>query len=590
MIALVRGLFATARARAVVALIISVAVGLTEGLTLLLLIPLLRLAGVPFAGSMGTIDARVSSVLASVNVKPTLVSVLVIYILLTVAQATLTRARLMADARAVHQYSFSLRERLYRAIAKAEWLTLSRIRSSDFTYALTTAIDQVDSATQNILFFLATVLVAAVYAAVAFRVSPVMTAIVLGSSVLLIFFERARTLLGRTQGTRVATSTRELFATASEQLGGLKTAKSYGQEERHLGMFLDISRQVNATRIELTRTFAGLRWQMTVGSAIALTVILYLAVGVFHLPTAALLLLLFIFSRLVPRLLSLQQTYQEILSGLPALDAVEKLIGQCEKSPERATQERRPIPLEQSIELQSVSFAYDASRSESQLSNVSMMLPAGKTCAIAGPSGAGKTTVADMLLGLIKPSTGSVLIDGIPLDDSHLGDWRASIGYVAQDTFLFNDTVRANLLWASPDATESEMNRALEGAAASDFVARLPSGLDTIVGERGVRLSGGERQRLSLARALLRNPRLLVLDEPTSALDSENEAKIYRAIRELHGSLTIVIITHRLSTIRDADVIYLLDNGQVIASGTWPQMIETSQKFRDLCRAQGILS
>jgi ATP-binding cassette subfamily C protein len=583
---LLKGVFAAAPGRALTALALTAAVGLTEGITLLLLIPLLQLAGVVVEGSLGGVATRLASAFNTVGVTPTLATVLLVYVALTILQASLVRARSLADTVAVQAYTLSLRERLYSAIAHARWLTVSRIRSSDFTYALTTAIDQVDNGANNILFLIATAVVAVVYAAVALRVSPSMTVIVLGASLLLLVVERARTLLGKSRGEQVTTSTAALFATASEQLGGLKTAKSYGHEERHLSLFLDIGRQVNAARLSLTRAFAALRWQMTIGSVLALSVILYLAVGVFHLPTASILLLLFIFSRLVPRIVTLQQTTQEILSVVPAHDAIEHLIAECERAPEKSGGIANTVDLREELELRDVSFSYTGS--SPQLHHVSLRIPAGRTTAIVGSSGAGKSTIADLILGLISPDNGSVIVDGQPLDDSRLASWRDQIGYVAQDTFLFNDTVRFNLDWACPGATEREMHDALASAAA-DFVSRLPNSLDTVIGERGVRLSGGERQRLSLARALLRHPRLLVLDEATSSLDSENEERIFRAIQRLHGEMTIVIITHRLSTIRGADVIHVLDNGRVVDSGTWNQLIEKEEsRLRDLGRSQGL--
>jgi ATP-binding cassette subfamily C protein len=240
------------------------------------------------------------------------------------------------------------------------------------------------------------------------------------------------------------------------------------------------------------------------------------------------------------------------------------------------------------IGLDSVSFSYADNQTEA-LRDMTFTIRAGTTTAIVGPSGSGKSTVADLLMGLLTPDRGRILVDGCPLGPEHLTSWRDRIGYVAQETFLFHDTVRANLLWARPLATDDELLSALELAAARRFVTALPQGLDTILGDRGVLLSGGERQRISLARALLRQPKLLILDEATSSLDSENERRIQEAIDGLHQHMTIVIITHRLPTIRNADMIHVLDSGTLVESGIWDELLANRRgRFRQLCAAQGI--
>jgi ATP-binding cassette subfamily C protein len=186
------------------------------------------------------------------------------------------------------------------------------------------------------------------------------------------------------------------------------------------------------------------------------------------------------------------------------------------------------------------------------------------------------------------PSGGRVLVDGVPLEAAGMASWRAQVGYVPQDTFLFHDSIRNNLLWAAPGVADEALWRALD-AAAADFVRRLPRGLDTTVGDRGALLSGGERQRLALARALLRQPKLLVLDEATSALDSENEQLIQHAVDELHGRVAVLVIAHRLSTVRSADAIYVLDQGRVVESGGWEElMTRPGGRLRTLAFAQGL--
>jgi ATP-binding cassette subfamily C protein len=181
-----------------------------------------------------------------------------------------------------------------------------------------------------------------------------------------------------------------------------------------------------------------------------------------------------------------------------------------------------------------------------------------------------------------------VLVDGTPLTPQLLPAWRDQIGYVPQDSFHFHDTVRANLLWARPEASEAELLEALEIAAAG-FVARLPQGLDTVLGDRGVRLSGGERQRIALARALVRRPAMLILDEATSSLDSENERRVQDAIERLHGRLTVLVITHRLTTVRLADSIHVLEAGRLVESGDWHALLNgAAGRFRAMCEAQGL--
>jgi ATP-binding cassette subfamily C protein len=208
------------------------------------------------------------------------------------------------------------------------------------------------------------------------------------------------------------------------------------------------------------------------------------------------------------------------------------------------------------------------------LHDVSFDIPTRWTTALVGPSGAGKTTLADLVMGLIAPASGTITIDGRPLVGEDRTRWRESVAIAPQDPFLFHDTIRANLLWARPEATERDLWSALGLAAAAAFVEALPAGLDTIVGDRGARVSGGERQRIALARALLREPELLVLDEATSSLDTEHELAIRQALHSLHGNVTVLVIAHRLSTVSHADTIVVLDRGQVVETGTWLELAD----------------
>ena len=222
--------------------------------------------------------------------------------------------------------------------------------------------------------------------------------------------------------------------------------------------------------------------------------------------------------------------------------------------------------LDYGVELKNVTFTYPGR--ESTLTGVNLSLPKGSMVALVGESGSGKSTIVDLILGLQIPQSGDVLIDNISLNDWRLNSFRDRVGYVPQDSQLFHLSIRENMLWALDSATEKEIWDALGLANAVDFVKVLPKGLDTIVGDRGTLLSGGQRQRLALARALLREPELLILDEATSALDSESENLIQKAIEKIAGKTTVLIIAHRLSTIAKANYVYVVSKGIIIEHGT----------------------
>jgi ATP-binding cassette, subfamily B, bacterial len=226
-----------------------------------------------------------------------------------------------------------------------------------------------------------------------------------------------------------------------------------------------------------------------------------------------------------------------------------------------------------SVRFEDVCFTYPG-RATVALSGVSFAIPAGSTVALVGPSGAGKTTLANLLLRFWDPDSGRICLDGADLRDLVLDGLRGRIALVAQDTYLFNDTLEANVRLARPDATPEQIETALARAALAEFVTHLPDGLNTKVGERGVQLSGGQRQRIAIARAFLKDAPLLVLDEATSHLDTISEQAVRSALDALMTNRTTIVVAHRLSTIRSADVILVLDGGQLIEAGTHAVLLE----------------
>ena len=241
--------------------------------------------------------------------------------------------------------------------------------------------------------------------------------------------------------------------------------------------------------------------------------------------------------------------------------------------------------IHQGIELRHVGLRY-APELDPALTGINLTLPKGQTVALVGSSGAGKSSIADLLAGLYDPTEGEILVDGTNLAVFDLASWQQRLGVVSQDTFLFNASIADNIAFGTPGASRQAIEMAAEQAQASRFIEALPEGLDTLVGERGYRLSGGQRQRLSLARAILRDPELLILDEATSALDSESERLVQEAIDRFERKHTVLVIAHRLSTIVNADLICVLDRGQITETGTHSELIHKGGRYQSLWHQQ----
>jgi ATP-binding cassette subfamily C protein len=565
-----------------------VCLSLTEGVSLLMLVPLLQLVGLDVQqGSIGRLAEFISSIFSAIGIRPTLIAVLCVYILIVIIHSLLRRWETSVSLTLEYEFVVRLREKLYRAIANTNWLFFARNKVSDFTHALTIEMERIGAATYYILNLLATSIVAIAYILLAIKLSAMMTGLVFLCGVGLLFLLKNKTKIAHETGEGLSEAMGSLYNAISEHLNGMKTAKSYGVEERHVEIFRGLAEQVRHKYTYAVQNQAEVSYWFNIGSVITLTLILYVSIQILSIPTAGVLLLLFLFARVMPKFSSIQQSFQSLINMLPSFDRVMKLQKRCEEAAEVETKRYEKIDLGNGIKFNKVSFSYDDS--STVIKDIDIVIKAGQTTAIVGPSGGGKTTIADLLMGLIAPKEGSILLDGKEFSPKSMRAWREQIGYVPQDTFLFNDTVKANLLWAKPNANEEEINLSLRFAAAEEFVNGLPKRLDTILGERGVLISGGERQRIALARALLRKPSLLILDEATSSLDSENEKRIQNAIEKLHGQMTILVISHRLSTIRGADVIHVVEGGRLVESGTWDELISKENgRFLELCKAQGI--
>jgi ATP-binding cassette subfamily C protein len=308
----------------------------------------------------------------------------------------------------------------------------------------------------------------------------------------------------------------------------------------------------------------------SIAAAGMIAVIFIVSVLVFHMDIARLIVLVYVFMRLWPAFSGIVPKIAGIRATIPAYEKLNEAFLNF-KLENTAEESGETLKFEQAIEFRNVAFSYQGSQ-QTVLNGVNFVLKRGSITALVGRSGAGKTTIADLMLGLLSPSEGQILIDGVPLTEDNLSGWRHGLGYIPQEPLILNASVQENLERFHPDATQEQMIDALKKANAWEVVEKLPNGLDTVLGDGGIRLSGGERQRLVLARVLMGNPRLIIMDEATSAMDYESEAAVRSAIAQLKGQTTVVIIAHRLATVRTAERVLVLQDGMITEDGTLQEL------------------
>jgi ATP-binding cassette subfamily B protein len=376
--------------------------------------------------------------------------------------------------------------------------------------------------------------------------------------------------------------------TLTNSLGGMATIKAFNGEVREVARVdADSShyREVNRRAIALSSAFiplirmailAGFTTTLVVGGRAVLNGTL--AVGLFSV-------LVYMTQRLLwplTRLGEVLDLYQR------AMASCRRIFGLLEVQPTILPGTTAlPAPVRGDVRFTDVGFRYAGGDERSAvLDGFTLHVPAGETHAIVGSTGAGKSTVVKLLLRLYEPTSGSITVDGHPIPELSFASLRGATGFVSQDVFLFHGTVRENLAYGRPDATDEEIWRATDLAEASSFIRAMPGGLDAVVGERGQKLSGGQRQRLTIARALLRDPAILLLDEATSAIDNETEAAIQRSLVKVSEGRTTIVIAHRLSTIRHAHRIHVMEAGRVIEAGTHDELVEAGGLYAALWRVQ----
>jgi ATP-binding cassette subfamily C protein len=527
----------------------------TEGAGIVLLVPLLNAVGQGGSGRIGTF-------LAALGIPVRLDLLLALFVGLVTLRGVIVHFRTLASFRFETAVVDRLRYRAWDALLHADWRVLLGMKRTNTASLLISRVDRAGLFVNQAIMAAATLVTLGGMATAAMLISPLLTAgaVVAGLLVLLGFhgMRRRAHSLGEALGKAHAGIHGRLY----EGLGALRVIKGLGREAAALA--------------ELTGEFAGLRraslaYQRDVGlgqialqtgGALALALLVWLGLERWHAEVTVILPMVALFARALPLIGGLQQAALNCAHSRSAVTDALDLIAVAEAAREPSAGDTVPPVLARAIRLDAATVRF-AGEPGAALDGVSVSIPARGITALTGHSGAGKSTLADLIGGLLEPDCGQVLIDDVPLVGATRQAWRQRVAYVQQDPVLLSATVRDNLRWAAPEANDTQLGTALNAAAAG-FALDLPRGLDTMLGDGGRQLSGGERQRLMLARALLRDPALLILDEATSALDATNEVRIGEALLGLKDRMAIVVIGHRGALVALADLEIRLENGRLV--------------------------
>ena len=542
----------TLRRGAIVCVALALAASAAEIAVAVSLVPILASLGITAGSELANLVGRIPPA-----------GWLVLFAIAAVLRSTVTWLSSVQQERSSQELVVSLQSRLYRAMAASHWDAVRRLAPPTITSALQTQTYDAGYGFSSMVHVIAATLLVIGYLISAAVVFPLVLPALLLTLLVMWLLNKSRSIRVKGHSEDYVDAQTELHQRYEDWVA-ISRISSLGLDTEGLSeRFESGAREAASSSVAFSRSAAGTR----VSYDIALVVGVFLGVPVawwLETPPALLVFGLLAFVRVMPRASGIQTGYQGIINAVAPLQAVERLAAQLEADTVLPPTSTKPLAWKR-IKLAGVGLE-DTVRERGQrwiLRDIDLELSHGEWLALTGPTGSGKTSLTEVMLMLVRPDAGEIQIDGQVANGALASDWRGQAAYVPQDVVLLDATIRNNLKLYVPNATDAELESALQNAAADFVMTRLPEGLDTRAGPGGRWLSGGERQRIGIARALLRNPGFLVLDEPTAALDSGTQQKLMDALSNLDHEMSVVFITHRPELLRLADRIIGIENGRI---------------------------
>ena len=562
---------------------LTIFVALLEGINVGLLLPLLETLDSSGPEGGHWITNGVANFYDWLGIPFKLFTILLAFVLLILVMSALKYWRMLWVAKSHVRFTTWARDRTLQNFMHTDLSYFHRKRVGLLTETYMGQCNAAGGSFSSMIDILANLGIVSVYLTAAFLLSPALTAIALAMLLVVTITVQYNINKANRIGAAISRTSLDLNSSAVETLSGIHVVKSFILE-RLLGVKLSDKADVYGETVYQERKNSS---QTTIIQEISVFAMLagiaLVGVSVLNLDFAVIMALLFVLFRLAPRVSTVNLNRQSLAVSLAMLHHVRVTMDETEV-PTITSGEMPFVELQKGIELKDLSFSYNGGTPV--LQKTGFTIEQGKVTAIAGTSGAGKTTLVDLILRHYDPDQGNILVDGVDLRELDLASWRQAIGVVSQDVFLFHDTVDYNISLGRPDVNQEDIQNAARQAYAHDFILQLPQGYDTPIGDRGWNLSGGQRQRIALARAILKEPEILILDEATSSLDSESEQLIHDYMNEIRGTCTLVVVAHRLSTIRDADRIVVLEDGKVVEEGDWDGLLANGGVFASYHRLQ----